>query len=270
MRSQSGVGFIGSKINPQPKKTREEDLGRLILSSKLALLGQMAAGIAHEIRTPLAVLRLECEEILREIESLPDEYRLACSGHCDTVVRNIDRLSSIVDQIHTMSANSDMGFCRLNLHEVLKEVENWSNKLIDSEKVRLQIEPGASDPVFFGNSTQVEQIFLNLIHNASEAILASNRGSYVCIRTVSNNGRIEIDVKDDGPGIEAEQIPQIFDPFYTTKPEGQGIGLGLSIVARVVKTHGGTIEVESKPGEGTCFHICLPHDRRQAGREKLI
>ncbi len=270
MRSHSGFGAIGAKTSSQPKKIRDEDLGRLIQSSKLALLGQMAAGIAHEIRTPLAVLRLECEEILRKIDSLPDEYRLTCSGHRDTVVRNIDRLSSIVDQIHTMSAHSDMGFCRLNLHEVLMEVEKWARKLIDSEKVRLLIESGASDPVFFGNTTQVEQIFLNLIHNASEAILASNRGSYVCIRTFSKNGMIGIDVEDDGPGIEAEQISQIFDPFYTTKREDQGIGLGLSIVARVIKTHGGKIDVESKPGKGTSFHICLPHDRRQNGRETII
>ena len=267
MRSGFGIRYYGSNSDHQPNNIEEEDLGRLIQASKLALLGQMAAGIAHEIKTPLAVLRLECEEILRKIDALPEDYRLTCSGHRDTVVRNIDRLSSIVDQIHTMSANSDMGFCRLNLHEVLEEVEKWSNKLIDSEKVRLQIEPGASDPVFFGNTTQVEQIFLNLIHNASEAILATNQGSYIRIRTASNNGRIEIDVEDDGPGIEAEQIPQIFDPFYTTKTEGQGIGLGLSIVARVVKTHGGTIEVASKPGKGTCFHISIPHDRRKSGRE---
>lgn len=241
----------------------------MIQSSKLALLGQMAAGIAHEIKTPLAVLRLECEEILQEVNSLPEEYRLACSGHCDTVVRNIDRLSSIVDQVHTMSTNSDMGFCSLNLHEILKDVEKWTSKLIDSRKVRLLIEPDALDPMFFGNTTQVEQIFLNLIHNASEAILASGQGSYIRIHTFSKNGMIGIDVEDDGPGIGFEKISHIFDPFYTTKPEGQGIGLGLSIVARVVQAHGGTIEVESKSGKGTCFHIWIPHDRRQSGREVL-
>jgi len=247
---------------------QEKNLQELIQASKLSLLGQLAAGIAHELRNPLAVLRLECDEITREIGCMAPEGRPACSTHCDVVKRNIGKMLDIVERIRSMSANPTAGFCKLDIHEVLKEAEQWTEHLVKPAQIQFSIDARASDSAFFGNKTQMEEVFLNLIRNACDSIRSSGQGSYIRVLTNSVGGRILVDVEDDGPGIHPKDLPRVFDPFFTTKPEGEGVGLGLSIVAQIVKEHGGSVRVDSQLGKGACFHVSLPHDRRREARER--
>ncbi len=246
----------------------EQSLASLIQKSRISLMKQLTAGIAHELRNPLAVIRLEAGLLAEKFSSLAEETRNEFQPHLSIMEHNITQMSEIIDQVRRLAKKDSDHYEKIDIHNILMNVEKQALRLINREKIRLVIDMKATDPSFYGNRTNIEQVFLNLITNASDAIILSNKGSQISIRTHSSDEKVFVDVEDNGSGIEAKNIPAIFDPFFTTKEGEQGIGLGLSIVAQIVTSHGGEIEVESELGQGTRFRFWIPHDRRAYSRKR--
>lgn len=226
---------------------------QLIQSEKMSAVGQLVAGVAHDLNNPLASV-LGFADFLVESPDVPAHLREPLrviqqeSLRAATIVRNL------------------LGFARKQEHrrhnETIRPVLEATlvllrNQLMaDRVDVQLEIEPGL--PELYVNANQIQQVFVNLIHNASQAIASTGRPGE--IRIIARNGPhgVVIDVWDDGPGMPEELAARAFEPFFTTKPEGQGTGLGLNICMGIVKEHGGVITLTTAPGAGATFSVELP------------
>jgi signal transduction histidine kinase len=228
-------------------------------AQKLANMGSLAAGIAHEINSPLQVITGLSERITRKLESGQlDEGRLkrdiATVNHCGWNIANIVR------SLLTYARESPGQVASHNLNEIVNDtllltehqLKTWSNISVLSDL-------GRNLPPLSCERTQIVQVLINLLTNARDAM---PNGGEVTIRTGYNakQNRFTLQVSDTGTGIPKEMQEKIFDPFFTTKEVGQGTGLGLSIVLGIVKSHGGDIKVESAPKQGTTFTIYLPKE----------
>jgi signal transduction histidine kinase/CheY-like chemotaxis protein len=244
----------------------------LIISDRMAYVGRLAAGVAHEINNPLAAVCTNLELIASNVDGI-----VATSGRSpllDEVVEEVrdardcaERVRLIVRDLKVFSrAPDEERRGPVDIHHVLES----SLRLAWNEirhRARLVKEYGSIPPVE-ANEARLGQVFLNLVTNASQAIPVGDAENNV-IRIVTGtdaHGRVSIEVSDTGTGIPAENLPRIFDAFYTTKGIGAGRGLGLSICHRVVRGLGGEISVESAPDHGTTFRILLPPKAAAAAR----
>ncbi|HET7825157.1 MAG TPA: ATP-binding protein [Anaeromyxobacter sp.] len=251
-----------SEANVSEKEHLE---ARLVVADRMASLGTLAAGVAHEINNPLAFILSNLEFALGELHE-PDadpELRRALQDALDGAVRVRD----IVRHLRTFSRRDDDRRVILDLRPVLQSaVAVATNEL--RHRAELQVELGDVPPVL-ASEHRLGQVFLNLLVNAMQAIPdgrpAANR---VRVRTATApDGRAVVEVSDTGAGIPADALPRICDPFFTTKPVGVGTGLGLSVCHGIVAQLGGEIAVESAPGVGTTFRVFLPpasDERRHA------
>ncbi len=231
---------------------------QLVQSDKLAALGKMATGIAHEINNPLAVIG----EKAGWMKDLLEEEEFKNSPNLQEYLSSLLKIEEHVERARKITHNM-LGFARrmeprLDDVEVNKVVDQTLELLsnharISNIEIRKSYDPNL--PVIASDRSQLQQVMLNLINNAIDAI-----GSDGCIdvSTKLDNDRIAIQVKDDGPGIPKEIQRNIFDPFFTTKGNGRGTGLGLSISYSIIEKLGGTITFRSEPGEGTTFSVFLP------------
>ncbi len=223
-------------------------------SERLNALTLLAAGVAHEIGNPLNSLDIHLQLIERKLRKLPPGDRGPLEEHVDTARREIQRLDTILRQFleAIRPTTPDREACDLHqiLHDTLKLLEpELSSRDI---KVELDLEPGF--PELELDATQFQQVFYNLIRNAYQAIRGSE--GLIRITTGHNDYECRISIQDNGTGIPPEQMGSLFEPYRTTKQAGTG--LGLLIVRRVVREHGGEIEIESEPDVGTSIHIHLP------------
>ena len=226
---------------------------QLIQSEKMSAVGQLVAGVAHDLNNPLASV-LGFADFLVESPDVPAHLREPLrviqqeSLRAATIVRNL------------------LGFARKQEHrrhnETIRPVLEATlvllrNQLMaDRVDVHLEIEPGL--PELHVNANQIQQVFVNLIHNASQAIASTGRPGEIRISARSGPQGVVIDVSDDGPGMPEDLAGRAFEPFFTTKPEGQGTGLGLNICMGIVKEHGGVITLTTAPGAGATFSVELP------------
>jgi signal transduction histidine kinase len=233
----------------------------LIRSEKLASMGRLVAGIAHEINNPVnAVINTlgPLEEALQTLASAPNSEAAARAaadaGEMLRVVqRGAARSKAIVQALHNYSRGDEQRPRELVLARSVDDALDLLRHHLRQVRVEKQIAP---DLRICGFPGQIDQVFMNLITNAAQAV--GDRGGTIRIAAVEHADEVEIVVSDDGPGIAADVLPRIFDPFFTTKDVGEGSGLGLSIVHGIVDRHGGRIEVQSRTGEGTTFRITLP------------
>ncbi|APO77116.1 sensor histidine kinase protein (plasmid) [Rhizobium etli 8C-3] len=244
---------------------------RLLQSAKLTALGQMVAGITHEINTPLAYVKAVFEVIKERLTSDPD-LAVAQVGEDDDATREKREEMQLLleDGLHGIEEITTLVKTMKNFSRLDKgHIESFSvEEGIESALViaRPQLKYVAdirrefdSVPPMMGSPSQLRQVLLNLIVNAADAMGESGKRGTLTLRTrITSSDTIEIDVCDDGPGMTEEQISKIFDPFYTTKAVGKGTGMGLSICYRIIENHGGTITVNSKLGKGAVFTITLP------------
>ena len=230
---------------------------QLVHSEKMASMGRLVAGIAHEINNPVNAVVNSIGPLEDSLAQLP----FAESGGQLTEVREILRViqggarrtKEIVQALHNYSRGDDDRVVEVDLQRGIDEsLDLLRHQLKGGIRVEKHYHGGTK---VRGRTGQLNQVFLNLLTNAAQAL--GDRGT-IQIDTETKGGKLTVHVSDDGPGIPPEILPRIFDPFFTTKEVGQGSGLGLSIVHGIVERHGGTIEVKSEVGKGTRFSVTLP------------
>jgi signal transduction histidine kinase len=238
---------------------------RLLLSGRLAAVGQLAAGIAHEIANPLAYVRANLGLMRQHWDSLGSalekagvrgaETALLGEGEeiLDETLEGVDRATSIVRDVRGLAHGGRRERRPADVIELIEGVLRLAApQLRDCARVERELRPV---PLVWGAPQELQQVFLNLLLNAVHAV---DPGGAIRIVTRSAGGEVIVQVEDDGAGIDPEIRDRIFDPFFTTKSVGEGSGLGLGIAYGIVRSHGGEITVESEPGRGTCFSVHLP------------
>ena len=251
-------GLFWDALKRQEKLNREKGLmqAQLIQAEKLATVGEMLAGLAHEINNPLSIMMSKVRLILKDLHGVNPKAELV--QDLRVIDRNISRIGGIVRSLLAFSRKSNSDSAPVNLNTVISE----SLILVEKPFAKMNIffdralEP--SLPQILGDANQLQQVFLNLLSNARDAM---QQGGRIWVRTfsVNHNGLwIAVEVRDSGHGIPPEIMGRIFDPFFTTKGTGEGAGLGLAVSYGIVKSHGGTIQVESQPGQGATFTLRFP------------
>jgi PAS domain S-box-containing protein len=233
---------------------RDELERRLVQADKLSSIGLLAAGVAHEVNTPLAVISTYAQMLAKQISGDEQKFKLL-----DKIAKQTFRASEIVNSLLSFSRTSPTEFVEVDLNKVIREtltlIEHQLEKA--SIEVKLTLETGL--PGVKANSGKLQQVFLNLFLNARDAM---ESGGTLAIRTWNEDGFARIEVADSGQGISPEHLERIYDPFFTTKGSRKGTGLGLSVTYGIVREHGGAIRVESRPGAGARFHVELPLARK--------
>jgi signal transduction histidine kinase len=238
----------------------------LVRTEKLASMGRLVAGIAHEINNPVnAVINTlgPLQEAIRGLaaaEKGSDTTAAAAEAEemLRVVQRGATRSKAIVQALHNYSRGDEEVPRELNLARGIDDTIDLLRHRLRNIRVDKEIDPELRVVGFAG---QIDQVFMNLVTNAAQAIGDRTQGGTIVITARRGAGQADITVSDDGPGIPAGIVPRIFDPFFTTKDVGEGSGLGLSIVHSIIERHGGSIRVDSRPGVGTTFHIVLPLSR---------
>lgn len=296
---ESGYIYFGTDITAVKKQNqqlmnevRKKDEaiskmeGMLLNSEKMASLGVISAGIAHEINNPIAFVLANIRQIhnygtsmravvIDLIRRIPDEKMEKILNSLEDNPITLKHINEIADDFPSLMEETFDGIDRVQ--KIITDLKCFSNerqdnftevdigKCIDLSlnlarhetkgKIRISRDHEGGTPALLGSETQLSQVFLNLIVNASQAM---PQGGDISIHTQCNKDRCVIRVKDTGPGISEEIQENIFEPFFTTKAVGEGTGLGLAISQDIIRRHGGEITVESQPGNGTTFTISLP------------
>jgi signal transduction histidine kinase len=246
------------------KLRRAQD--NLIRSEKLASMGRLVAGIAHEINNPVnAVINSlgPLEQIVRQIQGTAGpagELARSADEMLTVVQRGAARTKAIVQALHNYSRGDDAVPREVSLARSVEDSLDLLRHRLRDVTVLKEVDPAAR---IMGLPGQIDQVLMNLLTNAVQAL--GERGT-IRLTVTAGGDLVRVAISDDGPGIPPEVLPRIFDPFFTTKDVGEGSGLGLSIVHGIVERHGGHIEVQSTPGKGTTFTIDFPrHGRAAAG-----
>src|SRR5229473_2784614 len=226
---------------------------QLIQAEKLAAMGQMLAGVAHELNNPLTAI-LGVTELLRERPGADDSTK----RQLELTHRQACRAARIVQNLLEFSRPASPQKKPLDLNNILERTLQLHEHSLRRNCIEVDFRPQPDFPGVIGDANQLIQVFLNLVTNAEHAIREVRESGRIQIRLTQNSGRIAVTIQDDGVGIRPDSLPRIFDPFYTTKRPGGGTGLGLSICMSIVREHGGTIEVEVLPAGGAAFTVYLP------------
>lgn len=233
------------------KKKAEEERERLLQqifhSEKLASIGILSAGVAHEINTPLTNISLLTENVLRKTKEENTRDKM------ENISQQVDAAAKIVKSLLEFSRKSEPRYSVVDLNDILRDTLDFlEEKMLSNIRIVTEFHP---EPLIIkGDRNQLRQVFINIINNAYDAM---PRGGILTVKTASSptKGFHEVTISDTGTGIPKEDLGHIFDPFFTTKGGDKGTGLGLSIVHGIVEDHKGAIDVSSKVGEGTAFTI---------------
>ena len=253
IRGTDGVitHFLGVAVDLTERRAWER---AAIHSERLFSLGQLAAGVAHEINTPLANIMLIAESMRRRAT---DEWT---NSRVDSLMQQAESAARIVRGLLDFARRPETKVGEVDLGPLVAgSVEFLKGK--QSSDVELRVDVPPRPVMVHGDGAQIAQVVVNLLNNAYEALEGRGR---VGVRVHADGEWAHIRVSDNGPGIPSEVQAHLFEPFFTTKPEGKGTGLGLAICHGIVQSHGGTIEVESEPGTETTFEVKLPLSTRRA------
>ncbi len=253
---------IGRLIIFDDVTDRAELERRLVQADKLSSIGLLAAGVAHEVNTPLAVISTYAQMLAKQISG--DEQKAPL---LEKIARQTFRASEIVNSLLNFSRTSPTEFVTVDLNKVVRETLMLLEHQLAKAAVNVQLSLDESLPKIKGNPGKLQQVFLNLFINARDAM---ESGGTLAIRSGAQDGVVRVTVADSGAGIAAENLSRIFDPFFTTKAARKGTGLGLSVSYGIVREHSGDIEVQSEIGAGTCFHLSFPVAGPMAAPQKKV
>jgi signal transduction histidine kinase len=225
---------------------------QVLQSEKMAILGYLSTGMAHDIRNPLNIINLFLQILKDELED--DEKK---QEYLSVISDNVTRINQILEKLLESSKRPSYQLKLHDINEIIKNTISLYEHQAFLQHVDIMTDLGADLPELEVDYNEIEQIFSNLIINSFYVL---SRGGTITIKTRFNDGSLIISVSDDGVGITKKDLDSIFDPFFTTKETKKGSGLGLSVVQRVVKTYGGTIDVTSEVGKYTTFSIKLPFE----------
>lgn len=229
---------------------------QLVQAAKLASIGELATGVAHELNNPLNNMSLI---VSNELDHLRDGVcrpeRLI--SELELVQQQIERAACIVNQLRTFGRSARHEMVPLPLHELLTASLDLVHHQLQLDNITVRTVWNDGCPYILGDRLQIEQVFVNLLTNAHDAVATATRKE-IFITTRARFDAVDVVVRDTGCGMPSEIQERVFDPFFTTKAVGQGTGLGLSIAHGIIQSHKGTITVASMPGEGTSFTVTLP------------
>ena len=241
-----------------------KDVTSFVDSIKLVSMGEMSAGVAHELNSPLTAIVGNSQLLLRETKPDDPQYQLIKDIHSSGL-----RCQRIIKNLLTFSRQDEFTFDDVNLNEVVDSSLALAAYQIEKSNIKLIVEKSADIPPLSGSANSIEQILVNLLLNAKDAVESKlresgngSKGEIKIATRIHPEGKLAIvDISDNGSGIEEEHIPQIFNPFYTTKKSGKGTGLGLSVSLGIAQAHGGFIDLETELGKGSTFSLILPLQR---------
>jgi PAS domain S-box-containing protein len=231
---------------------RKQMLQQLLRADRLASLGQLSAGVAHEINNPLGLILGYTQLLIRN-----EPERSERIEDLKTIEKQTRNCKKIVEDLLNFARRAGGGKARVNLQETMDAVISVIHKQLELDNIGIHTHYDPSLPDLVGDAEKLKQVFMNLLINARQAIEKNGR-IQVAIGYDASGSQALVTVRDDGPGIPAAIQQKIFDPFFTTKPTGQGTGLGLSVSYGIIEDHGGEIEVAGAPQTGTAFKIRLP------------
>jgi len=227
---------------------------QMVQTEKLTSLGLLAAGVAHEVNTPLAVISNYIQMLAKQIPAGDPRQKTI-----ERIVKQTFRASEIVNNLLNFSRTGAAEFVEVDLNSVLEETLTLVQHPFKTAQVNVIKNYTEKLPPVLGSITRLQQVFLNLFMNARDAMPS---GGMLEVRTGAHNGSVAVEVTDTGSGIPAEHLHRIFDPFFTTKATGRGTGLGLSVSYGIIKEHAGKVDVRSTPGKGTSFRLEFPVARK--------
>jgi signal transduction histidine kinase len=229
-------------------------------TEKLAGIGQLAAGIAPQLNTPLGSILLSAQMLEDTIKDEDDSEDIL------RIIRQTEQCRGIIKGLLNFARPTGSERGSMNLAEAITETAYLMEKSLKLAGVELSV-TDETEPYVFGNRNELEQVFFNLLANAIDSMPGGGR---IDVHMVDGGpGEVLVEFRDTGEGIPQENHDRVFLPFFTTKDYGKGTGLGLSIVARIVHEHGGRIELDSKPGKGTGFRLWFPRARKAPGQVLL-
>ncbi len=250
-KQERRVGIVG--VVKDMRQLRDMQ-AMLVQSEKLSAVGQLGAGVAHELNNPLAGIMSLVKTYLKKKEPGTREHELLLD-----MQKASQHMAKIVRDLGDFSKQSSGDFDRLDCNEVIESALSFSTFQLKKKGVKLQIAYADDLPEVLGDKSHLQQVVINFLTNAADAM---NEGGIfkITTSTIERNGQkfAQMEFADNGMGIEPDILEKIFDPFFTTKRPGGGTGLGLSITHTIVKNHKGDIRVDSKPGQGTMFTVTLP------------
>ncbi|MDH7578128.1 MAG: ATP-binding protein, partial [Bacillota bacterium] len=230
---------------------------QLLQAARLAALGEMAAGVAHELNTPLAVILGDVQLLMRNFTKNDQKQKLledikTCGLRCKQIVQGL----------LTFSRQEQYVFHVLSVNDVVREALKLVSYQIETDNIQIELDLDPKVLSISGNTRQLEQVIVNLLLNAKQSFEGhgGKRPRLIGVKTGYDpeRNRVFIKISDTGKGIPRENLTQIFDPFFTSKGGGKGTGLGLSVSLGIVQSHNGTISVESEAGKGSTFAVYLP------------
>jgi len=237
---------------------------QVIQAGKMKSLGEMSAGIAHELNQPLNAIKMGSEFLAL----MEEQGRTASPEQFHQVVveisAQVDRAAEIINTLRAFGRKAEMLKERIDVNRPIGSVLTIVRRQFELDNIRFNLDLGDALPPILAQDNRLQQVFFNLLTNARDAINEASQASdmdarrSIGIRTSAGGGGVGVDISDTGVGIAVDVLDKIFEPFFTTKETGQGMGLGLAITYGIVRDYGGTIRIDSEPGRGTTFHLFFP------------
>jgi len=242
-----------------------EKEAQLIQASKLASLGTLASGMAHELTQPLNVIQVASDFFLKKIKRGEEISKDELKTLAEEIDGNVDRASKVIKHMRDFARQSDLTRVRVNVNEPIKDVFKVIGQQLRVHQIEVELDLDPDLPYIVADHNRLEQVFINLVTNAMYAM--DDKGlrwkdekwkRLLKIKSFSSDNQVVVTVSDTGKGIPTEIMDKIFEPFFTTREVGQGTGLGMSISYRIISDYGGTIDVESEVDKGTTFTLRFP------------
>ena len=244
--------WVALRVQRRYAAREREMRARLLRSARLAAVGELVAGVAHEVNNPLGSISAFAQILLRD-EALTAAQR----DSVDVINAEALRASQIVKDLLAFARNSDPVRAPLDVNSVIQSALRLHGYELSSNRIGVELALAARLPTVLGDARQLQQVCLNVISNAIQAMSPGGSGTLFVSTRVSGS-RVIVELGDTGPGIPDHAAARVFEPFFTTKDDGKGTGLGLSVSRGIIEAHGGTIEVASTSASGTIFRLSLP------------